>query len=140
MTAKQYLRRISQIKGQIRLLDIEIAELRIDITSTKGVRYDDDRIQVTPGNPLDSYVIELEALERKAVDLRLEYHRQYDHAREMINQIEPEPYRELLWLRYLENKTLFAVAKEMNYTYKSIQNMHGYALQTFEKKFSKFLK
>lgn len=76
----------------------------------------------------------------KIVDIDAEINRQIDEfidlKNKIIEQIEVMPdekHRTLLYKKYVEYKDLSVVACEMHYEYKSILNMHGYALKAFKK-------
>jgi DNA-directed RNA polymerase specialized sigma24 family protein len=49
-----------------------------------------------------------------------------------INQIE-EPYRTILFMRYVEDMSLEAIAAQLNYSYSIVAHMHGDALQMYER-------
>lgn len=50
-----------------------------------------------------------------------------------IEQLDNEKYRCVLYKKYVEYKDLSVIACEMCYEYKSLLNMHGYALKAFKK-------
>lgn len=53
---------------------------------------------------------------------------------EVIGAIDrvPEPYRTLLYERYVNGKTWEQVAVDMHYSYRGVTKMHGRALQTLK--------
>lgn len=53
---------------------------------------------------------------------------------EIIGAIDrvPEPYRALLYERYVNGKTWEQVAVDMHYSYRGVTKMHGRALQTLK--------
>ena len=50
---------------------------------------------------------------------------------EQINKIE-FPYRNILFKTYIQGKSLVKTASEMNYDYKYMCKMHGFALEKFD--------
>lgn len=50
-----------------------------------------------------------------------------------INVIQ-EPYRTILFMRYIEDMSLEAIAAKLNYSYSIIAHMHGDALQMYERR------
>lgn len=52
---------------------------------------------------------------------------------EQIYKLDNADYRILLTHRYINLKTFEQIAVEMNYTYRHITRLHGYAIQSFEK-------
>lgn len=52
---------------------------------------------------------------------------------ELICKLE-EPYRTILFMKYVQNKNFESIATEFGYSYKQILRYHGQALQILEKK------
>lgn len=50
-----------------------------------------------------------------------------------INQVS-EPYRTILFMRYVEDLSLEAIAARLNYSYSIIAHLHGDALVKFERR------
>ena len=44
-----------------------------------------------------------------------------------------QPYRNILYKRYIRGKSFVKIADEMNYDFKYTTNMNGYALNEFDK-------
>lgn len=136
MTAKQYLSQALFLKGMIRRADDQISEIRALAESTGAIRYDKLHVQTSPElDPLAAYVAKLEDAEKTALKLRTQYHSTYLMIQEQISEMEPDLFREMLTLRYLDGKPLWRVAKELNYSQTYIRNKHGQALQEFAKRF-----
>lgn len=72
-------------------------------------------------------------------ELSKEYERRWreaeiecDNILNKINLVE-EPYRTILYLRYIRGKRLEYIADELNYSYSQVKRFHGHALQVYEK-------
>ena len=135
MTAKEYLSQAATLKRRIGQLENRIEELRTEASSPKAIRYDKDMIQSSPsGDGLVTYMIRLEKEEKKLLSLKLEYLDLYDEIRKRIAEVMPGIYSDILFMRYLENKTLVQIADELNYSYEWVCKLHGRALLAFLRK------
>ena len=73
-------------------------------------------------------------------DLSREYERRWIEAEKersrIINEIDTldEPYRTILFLRYVEDMSLETIAAQLNYSYSIVAHMHGDALQKYERR------
>lgn len=120
MTAKEYLQQYSHAIKRTHAISDHLAELRAvceQLRTEQGKRI-----------ALDKAVAELvDAQEKTAAEItrlcRLET--------EIACTIDrlPEPYRTLLFERYINGKTWERVAADMHYGRRSVTKMHGRALQ-----------
>lgn len=132
MNAKQYLMRARWLRDQIDRIGDKIFRLREEMTSTGAIRYDKISVQSTPeGDPLLKYITRLTDAEEKLVRLQAEYYEAYTTIAKQIDSIEPELFRQILSLRYLEDMTLHQIADRLRYSYEYIRNRHGAALKKF---------
>ena len=132
MNAKQYLMRARWLRDQIERIGDKIFRLREEMTSTGAIRYDKISVQSTPeGDPLLKYITRLTDAEEKLVRLQAEYYEAYTTIAKQIDSIEPELFRQILSLRYLEDMTLHQIADRLRYSYEYIRNRHGAALKKF---------
>ena len=76
-------------------------------------------------------------------DIEKEYYSRWQDAErerllltDKIKRID-EPYRTILFLRYVQNKKFEVISSEIGYSYKQILRLHGYALKIFENKNNK---
>lgn len=132
MNAKQYLMRARWLRDQIERIGDKIYMLREEMTSTGAIRYDKISVQSSPdGDPLLKYITRLTDAEEKLVRLQVEYYETYTTIAKQIDSIEPELFRQILSLRYLEGLTLHQIADRLCYSYEYIRNRHGAALKKF---------
>lgn len=132
MQAKQYLQELKRLDTCIHQ---RLQEKQSLYDSTVGaVRTDKERVQASANaDALPNLIARIETIEQE-IDRQLDAYIQLKHR--MINQIhglDNEAYISLLHKRYVEFKRLEEIAVEMNYTYKYISRMHGYALQEFQR-------
>lgn len=77
-----------------------------------------------------SKIIELEQEINEDIDKLIDLKRV---ARKVIEQLDNEVEKMILYKRYFENKTFEQISVEMNYSWRQIHRLHGNALQNFSK-------
>ena len=136
MTAKEYLSQAATLKRRIKQIEDRIEELRTEASSPKAIRYDKDLIQKSAtGDALANYMIRLDKEEQRLYNIKESYIDKYTEIRERISKVRPDLYADVLYMRYLENKTLVIIADELNYSYEWMCRVHGRALQDFSRRF-----
>lgn len=132
MTAKEYLSQATVLKRRIKHVEDRIKEIQEEASSPKAIRYDKDMVQASAnGDALTNYMIRLEREELKLVHYKEQYLDKYWEIRERIIKVTPGVYSDILYLRYLENKTLVQIAEDLNYSYEWVCRLHGRALLAF---------
>ena len=132
MTAKEYLSQAAVLKRRIKQLEDRIEEIRSEVSSLKAIRYDKDMIQSSPtSDAFANYVIRIEKEESKLIKLKEQYLETYEDIRVRLISVNPDIYSDLLFMRYLEQKTLVQIAEELNYSYEWTCRLHGRALLAF---------
>ncbi len=136
MTAKEYLKQIQNLHTKIENKRERLERIDCILTSPAVGEIKQDKVQTS---------IKLDKQERLIVDkadLEEELQRlMYEEAAliikigKQIDGMEKTAYSRLLHLRYEEFMSLQTVADIMGYEYNTIRNMHGRALQLFEKKY-----
>lgn len=122
----------------IRRTETQLEEIRTRAMSAGAVKYDKLNIQNSPANDaMVTYVIALEKAEAKAQDLITSYYSIYSTIQTQITLVEPDIYRQVLAMRYLDGFRLDRIADLLGYSDNYIRHIHGRALQTFERKFLK---
>lgn len=136
MTAKEYLSQAAVLKRRIKQIEDRIEELRSEVENPKAIRYDKDMIMSSPtGDALVNYMVQLEKEEHKLIRLKDQYLDLHIEIHERIGRVRPDIYADILYMRYLENKTLVQIAEELNYSYEWTCRLHGRALQAFSRMF-----
>jgi len=131
---KEYLQQIGRYDRLINNKLVELAQYRSMACSVSAVR-NDERVQSSPSyDTMDKIVSKIEQMENE-IDMLVD--RYIDNKRIIISQIDSmadEMNYQILFSRYVEQKTFEKMAIEMNYCYKQIIRRHGKALQEFEQK------
>ena len=136
MTAKEYLSQVRRLRHMVKREQDQIAELRAMAESVGALRYDRDVVQSSPSNDaMPNCLIRLTEAEARARQKLEEYFDLTATVISQLNQITPGLYSDILYMRYIEGKSLYRISKELNYSHEWIRHAHGRALQNFEKKF-----
>lgn len=134
MGTKEYLQQIGRYDRLINNKLVELAQYRSMACSVSAVK-NDERVQSSPSyDTMDKIVSKIEQMENE-IDMLVD--RYIDNKRIIISQIDSMPDEmtyQILFSRYVEQKTFEKMAIEMNYCYKQIIRRHGKALQEFEQK------
>ena len=134
MTAKEYLSQAAALKRRIKQVEDRIEEIRTELSSPKAIRYDKDMVQSSPtSDAFANYVIKLEKEESKLLKLKEQYIETFEEIRVRLISVNPDIYSDLLYMRYLEQKTLVQIADELNYSYEWTCRLHGRALLAFSR-------
>lgn len=134
METKEYLQQIGRYDRLINNKLVELAQYRSMACSVSAVK-NDERVQSSPSyDTMDKIVSKIEQMENE-IDMLVD--RYIDNKRIIISQIDSmsdEMTYQILFSRYVEQKTFEKMAIETNYCYKQIIRRHGKALQEFEQK------
>ena len=133
VTAKEYLLQIKNKNREIRIQEEYIQRLIYSL-GIAGIRYDKDRVQSSPEPDVFTKVFaqideeqeKLEEMKRSLVVTRIQIINQ-------IHALNDTKYQDVLNYVYVDCKPLKKVANIMNFTYQYIKEVHGQALQEFEK-------
>lgn len=130
MTPKEYLSQAILLDHKIESNLEALSDLKARVYSASPKPSDYVRVQTSPSDP--------SALVDKMIDLELAINREIDQLVELkgrlmleINGLDNNVFSLLLMKRYILNKSLYEIAKEMSYSYGAIRNMHGRALDEF---------
>lgn len=131
MTAKQYLRQLSKIELNIRILTDELEERRTRLTSTAAPVLG-DKVQSTPKG--DAFAAAMAAIADKDIqrqELVFIYEQQRDRIVGQIIELPNPLQARVLYDRYVQNRTLVQIADATHYSYTRICHVHGQALADF---------
>ena len=133
MKAKEFLKNIIHIDMMIDCKLEMIAELRSRLTSVSCAT-DNERVQTSlKGDKMTdtiAKIIELEELVNDDIDVLVENKKQ---AREMIEKLESDVEKIVLYKRYFDCKSFEKIAVECNYSWRHVHRLHGSALVNLDK-------
>lgn len=138
MIAKEYLGQYQKILAEKQNLISEKENIIINEASPPSIDYSGDRIHVS-GHSDGLYSIHARIHKRtRWIDKRLfQIDRKLDDIKAEINHMGDHRYVRLLWLRYVDGRSLDDVAKLMGYEPAYVRRLHGQALQAFERGYTK---
>ena len=133
MVTKQYLGQIERLDKMIQNKLSEIYQLKTMACSVT-VSSENDRVQTSSDKDrLGSTVAKIVDLEKETdrlvdsfVDLKKEI-------MSIISMIKSERHREILFKKYFEQKSIYAIAEELGMTDRGCKKAHKRALEEFEK-------
>ena len=135
MTAQEYLGQVEQKIIAVKNMNSGINNLREVLVSIGGMD-SGERVQTSSDNDkFGSIFARIDEKERITDEKSKEL---IDFTAKVENEIcsmENPQYMTLLHKKYVLLEPLKQIASEMNFTYRYVAKMHGYALQEFEKQF-----
>ena len=129
MTVKEFLKKGRNLNDEINADVQALVKLRALVYGT-AARYDNVRVQTSPGNTQENNIIKLIDLENKInakIDRLIDYQ---SKMHDLINSIDNTRYRTLLTERYINCKTWEEIAAEFKFKdVRHIYRLHGEALR-----------
>lgn len=135
MTAQEYLGQVEQKIIAVRNMNSGINNLR-EVLFSLGGTGTGERVKTSRDNDkfgsIYAKIDEKERIMDKKSKELIEFTAKVDSE---ICSMENPQYMMLLHKKYILLEPLKQIAAEMNFTYRYVTKMHGYALQEFEKQF-----
>ena len=132
MQVKEFLNKIRHIDMMIDCKCEQIQDLRSRLTSISSPMGEKVQSSLNPDkfiNPV-SKIVELEKEINEDIDKLIDLKR---GARKVIEQLDDDVEKMVLYKRYYENKSFEQISVEMNYSWRQVHRLHGSALQNFAK-------
>ena len=135
MTAQEYLGQVEQKIIAVKNMNSDINNLREVLVSIGGMD-SGERVQTSRNNDkFGSIFARIDEKERIMDEKSKELIEFTAKVENEICSMENPQYMTLLHKKYVLLEPLKQIASEMNFTYRYVAKMHGYALQEFEKQF-----
>lgn len=135
MTGKEYLLQLQKMDAVLKQKLQEKADLRAMSVSVGRHNYCTEKVQMTHMDDAP-YVKTINKIENLDEQIDSEIERFVDRKHSIINQIQglaKEKHVRILYLRYVKFKSFEEIAVEMELSYQYTLELHGSALQAFEK-------
>ena len=133
MSVKDFLNKIRKIDLLINEKLDEVSELRDRLTNITA-NTENERVQTSmQGDKFGATIAKIVDLEEKInadIDTLVEYKRV---ARELIEKLDDDVLKLILYKRYFSGKTFEQIAVEINYSWRWTCKLHGKALQKLNK-------
>ena len=137
MTAKEYLSEIQKMRRLLHSLELRAEELRTQAEGVKAIRYDGDKVQVSPASRMEDLVARLVEVEEEYARQIFYYHTEMQKRIKQIAALRAD-YAEILRLRYVEGNghplRLEQIALRMHLSWPRVKHLHGEALEAFRKR------
>ena len=141
MKPKEYLAQAQRLKRRYETALEELDTIRSMAGDVGAIRYDKDIVQSSPKNDqLAEYMIKLEKAETRALKASEAYFTAYQTIKMQIEIVAPQLYADVLYMRYIQGKTIWQIADALSYSYGWIKHVHGLALVEFGRTFPDALK
>ena len=101
-----------KIRGQIKKAEAEMEGLKLSMLPG-AIRYDKDKVQASPQDPMAQYAVRLDELERKIGDLQTEYLEAQDDVVAVANELT-SPGDVIITLRFISGWDFQSIAKEIS--------------------------
>ncbi len=141
MKAKDYLKHLKHLDTIINQKIQELSDLRLKASSSTGIDYSKEHIKtsVVEEAPFVKTIHKIIEVEQQ---INTEINKYVEEKHKIINEIQglkDTRYVEILFRRYVEFKSLETISVELNYTYQYTRELHGYALQDFQRTYKTLL-
>lgn len=139
MTAKEYLQQLDTLRDEIESTNLALEKIFTEASGIKAITYDKDRVQVSPSNHAENFMVKLAELGDEYVQMQMKYKLERDKRIAMINGLSNPIHVRILRKRYIDGKTFEEIAVALHYTYRHVTRLHGSALQEFSAKYKDVL-
>ena len=136
MTAKEYLKEVYKRRQLMESTKQHLEELRTQAEGVGAIRYDKDRVQVSPSDRMSEMMTALIEQEEVYAQQILAYHKAVYTRTRMIEQMPDSRYAVLLTLRYIDCLRFEEIACRMSYSWQHVLRLHGEALEAFANQFN----
>ena len=133
MTTKQYLNQIHRIDKMINNKLSEIYQLK-NLVCSISISDNSERVQTSSDkDALGNAVSKIVDLEREVNDCIDQFAEKRRIIIKQIDSIDNDMYYQVLFSRYIEQKTFEKIAEDNEYSVRQILRIHGDALSEFER-------
>lgn len=139
MTAKEYLQQLDTLRDEIESTNLALEKIFTEAQGIKAIVYDKDKVQVSPDNHSENFMIKLAELGEDYARMQMRYKLERDKRIAMINSLANPIHVRILRKRYIDGKTFEEIAVALHYTYRHVTRLHGSALQEFTIKYKDVL-
>lgn len=136
MNAKEYLMQVKQLNNKIKYIELEIEQIREDISLTSiildGMPHSTKTSDPT-GEKAVRLIEKLTKYESRLMEAKSRYWSKRCEVVETISKVSDPVLNELLYLRYVQFETFEGIAYKMSYSYVHTVRLHGKALEEVRK-------
>lgn len=131
-SVKEYLQQIGRLEHRIIRLRDSLDTIRSQMSGVRSPSYDANKVQTSARDDRMLMLISrFEDTEAKLIEAISESIRARAKILDEIDEIEDDNQKQVLYYRYVKHLKWDAIADEMHYTRRRIEQIHGNALQSF---------
>ena len=116
-----FLNEPRRIKSQIVIAEKDLADLRLSMYPS-AVRYDTDKVQSSPSDPMPRYAERVDELQRRIKQLQIKYLEARDEIANVAIHLEYKQ-QEVIMLRYVARCSWRMIAFELGCHRKAVKNL-----------------
>lgn len=135
--AKTYLMQLRFINDQIEQERFEWDRIVSMLQEVQGIKYDSVKVQTSTHDKIGDAFTEILEHREKMLQYILKLTRLREKIRQQIAGMPNPIHRQILFRYYLGCQRFERIAADLGYSYQSVINAHGRALQAFEKMYLK---
>lgn len=135
MTDKLYKRLTALVilEQKIRRAEIELEEFYSLIGGLTAIRYDKDRVQTSLEDVLSKNMAQLDEMQRRLNELRSQVPVVMESVTGLINKLEDEKGKTILYYRFISNVKFDVIANKMGYSRQNIYRIYGESIKNLER-------
>jgi len=135
MTDKLYKRLTALVilEQKIRRAEIELEEFYSLIGGLTAIRYDKDRVQTSLEDVLSKNMAQLDEMQRRLNELRSQVPVVMESVTGLINKLEDEKGKTILYYRFISNVKFDDIANKMGYSRQNIYRIYGESIKNLER-------
>lgn len=134
VNTKEYLNKINELRIVIAQRETQIKELKMSLLRSKELSHTSSKGNVSYSDPMkivDKYM----DMEKELSQIIFQREEEKNKIIGMIQGIDNILYEQILYKKYVENKNLYDISKDLGYEYKYISKKHNDALKEFQNKY-----
>jgi hypothetical protein len=134
---KEFFKAIRRERRELERMAERVREAEIELLP-KAIRYDLNKVQSSPGDPMFAAAAEAEQYRRAMLKMYRRLMERKTKAAQMIDTLEDSRHRQVLQLYVLDGLSMEQTAKSMVYTQRAAYGFYSEAVQILQNRFSEF--
>lgn len=127
------LNALNILKRKIQRAQMEINEFYSLIGGLTAIRYDTDRVQTSLEDVLSKNMAQLDEMQRRLNELRSQVPVVMESVTGLINKLEDEKGKTILYYRFISNVKFDVIANKMGYSRQNIYRIYGESIKNLER-------
>lgn len=137
MRVKDFFKAIRRERRELERMAERVREAEIELLP-KAIRYDLDKVQTSPGDPMFAVAAEAEQYRKAMLKMYRRLLERKTKAAQMIETLEDSRHRQVLQLYVLDGLSMIQTADAMGYTSRAAYGFYSEGLRILQNHFSEF--